>query len=632
MERVRKKRSLNNFKTKLVLAFAAILLVPSVTIGVSAYITAKHEIENQIINTAQQNVQSINSVIDDTIGPKIHDVEFFASVVNNERYNEKDMATLSKDFNLYASLHPEAVSIFTGNQHGKFIQSPKKVIQAGYDPRKRDWYKLAMQNKGKTVVTEPYPSASTGQTVITVAKTTADGTGVIALNLDISRINKAVSKVKIGEKGYPFLLDGERKYIVHPTEKAGTKATDSLFDKLYAKSSGSFDYTFNGDEKKMVFTTNKTTSWTVAGTMYSSEVSEAAQPIFYKTLFIIVACLIIGSLTIFAVLQSIIKPLKQLKNQALSVSEGDLTTAIIVNSKDEIGELGYAFSQMQNNLRTLIQNVEMSAEQVASSAEKQTAVIDQNAASLDEIVQGVSTIAKRTEIVSQLSNHTTSEAVEGGKAVRETVEQMESISQSVELSNTTIRTLFQRSKEVGTILEVISGIAAQTNLLALNAAIEAARAGEHGKGFSVVAAEVRKLAEQSQVSASQISELIQAIQQDTQESVHTMEQVTNKVEEGRTISQTAIQKFEQILSSMNETTPQVEEVAATAQQISAAVEEVARTAGEMAILAKGNAATSEEVAASTEEQLASMEEIAVSAQSLSQMAEQLTALISKFNL
>ncbi|MER2141986.1 MAG: cache domain-containing protein, partial [Priestia megaterium] len=200
MERVRKKRSLNNFKTKLVLAFAAILLVPSVTIGVSAYITAKHEIENQIINTAQQNVQSINSVIDDTIGPKIHDVEFFASVVNNERYNEKDMATLSKDFNLYASLHPEAVSIFTGNQQGKFIQSPKKVIQAGYDPRKRDWYKLAMQNKGKTVVTEPYPSASTGQTVMTVAKTTADGTGVIALNLDISRINKAVSKVKIGEK------------------------------------------------------------------------------------------------------------------------------------------------------------------------------------------------------------------------------------------------------------------------------------------------------------------------------------------------------------------------------------------------------------------------------------------------
>ncbi|MGV2503384.1 chemotaxis protein, partial [Priestia megaterium] len=87
---VRRKRSLNNFRTKLVLASAAILLVRSVTRGVSAYITAIHEIENQIINTAHQTVQSIKSVIDDTIGPKVHDVEFFASLVNNERYNEKD--------------------------------------------------------------------------------------------------------------------------------------------------------------------------------------------------------------------------------------------------------------------------------------------------------------------------------------------------------------------------------------------------------------------------------------------------------------------------------------------------------------------------------------------------------------
>ncbi|RBN36599.1 chemotaxis protein, partial [Priestia megaterium] len=117
------------------------------------------------------------------------------------------------------------------------------------------------------------------------------------------------------------------------------------------------------------------------------------QPIFYKTLFIIVACLIIGSLTIFAVLQSIIKPLKQLKNQALSVSEGDLTTAIIVNSKDEIGELGYAFSQMQNNLRTLIQNVEMSAEQVAASSEELTASSQQTSAATEQVSVAIQEVA-----------------------------------------------------------------------------------------------------------------------------------------------------------------------------------------------------------------------------------------------
>ncbi len=278
------------------------------------------------------------------------------------------------------------ISIFREISTGSLFNHLKKVTQAGYDPRKRDWYKLAMQNKGKAVVTEPYPSASTGQTVITVAKTTADGTGVIALNLDISRINKAVSKVKIGEKGYPFLLDGERKYIVHPTEKAGTKATDSLFDKLYAKSSGSFDYTFNGDEKKMVFTTNKTTSWKVAGTMYSSEVSEA------NTAYLLQNTIYYCSLSDNRESYSFLRCCNRLLNRSnslrirlWSVSEGDLTTAIIVNSKDEIGELGYAFSQMQNNLRTLIQNVEMSAEQVVASSEELTASSQQTSAATEQV-------------------------------------------------------------------------------------------------------------------------------------------------------------------------------------------------------------------------------------------------------
>ncbi len=104
------------------------------------------------------------------------------------------------------------------------------MIQAGYDPRKRDWYKLAMQKqrKKKNSCRLNLISASTGQTVITVAKTTADGTGVVALNLDISRINKTVRQSKIGEKGYPFLLDGERNILFILRKKQVTKATDSL--------------------------------------------------------------------------------------------------------------------------------------------------------------------------------------------------------------------------------------------------------------------------------------------------------------------------------------------------------------------------------------------------------------------
>ena len=193
-----------------------------------------------------------------------------------------------------------------------------------------------------------------------------------------------------------------------------------------------------------------------------------------------------------------------------------------------------------------------------------------------------------------------------------------------------IQSLHKRSKEVSSILDVITGIANQTNLLALNAAIEAARAGEHGKGFAVVADEVRKLAEQSQQSAKEILTIIQGIEHDTESSVHIMSRVTDDVQAGVKVSNEAIEKFNQILQSTKEITPQMEEVSAIAQQISAAVQEVSATANELAIIAQANAATSEEVAAATEEQLASMEEISSSARALSAMAEELREILSHF--
>ncbi|WP_442853579.1 methyl-accepting chemotaxis protein [Bacillus sp. FJAT-27231] len=313
---------------------------------------------------------------------------------------------------------------------------------------------------------------------------------------------------------------------------------------------------------------------------------------------------------------------------------------------------------MQENIKRLVQKIEYNAEQVAAAsqeltasaeqtsaateqvavsvqevaggAEKQTAGIDQTARSLNEAAQGTTQIADRSAKVSDLAQHTTTQAEEGGEALGNTVKQMHSIHQSVAESNTMIQSLYERSKEVSSILDAITGIAEQTNLLALNAAIEAARAGEHGKGFAVVADEVRKLAEQSQQSVKEIFDIVQGIQKDTENSVQVMSRVTNDVQTGVDISNEAIEKFKRILQSTREITPQMEEVSATAQQMAAAVQEVTEVTTELAIIAKGNAATSEEVAASTEEQLASMEEISASAQALSSMAEELKELISVF--
>jgi methyl-accepting chemotaxis protein len=357
----------------------------------------------------------------------------------------------------------------------------------------------------------------------------------------------------------------------------------------------------------------------------------------------------------------ITRPIVRLNQIMSQVAEGNLNVdRLTVKTKDEIFTLNQSFEKMTASLHEMIKRIIRSSEYVAASAEELTASSDQSSKateavasaaqeialgteltntkientsiSLQEVLQGVMRISESSLKVSELSRQTEMEAEEGGRFVSDNLSQMRFIFDSVNRSNTVIGSLSERSKEIGKILDVISGIANQTNLLALNAAIEAARAGENGKGFAVVADEVRKLAEQSQESTKNIAILIGEVQRDTEESVNIMSEVMKNAENGVKVSEQTSDKFHQILNSTRKITPQITEVSATVQQISANIEEVTTSANDIVRLAQANATNSEEVAASTEEQLASMEEITSSAQALTGMAEELKVLVEKFKV
>ncbi|WEG16609.1 methyl-accepting chemotaxis protein [Alkalihalophilus pseudofirmus] len=659
------KRSLNVFKAslrmKLLISFAIILIVPSIIIGVLAYNSAKHAIEDEIISAASENIDLLNSFITEIIEPKINDMNVFSELVTSGLYEGMESPELRERFAQYAALHPEATSIFVGTEEdGLFIQEPAVSMDPDYDPRERGWYEDAMSNSGDIIISAPYIAAGTDDMVITVSKALQDGSGVVAVSVELTHLQGIANSVQIGNEGYAILLDTNQMYIAHPFEEGGSQAAHSYYGDLYTQDIGEFSYVLNGDSKYMVYVTNDATGWKVAGTMFAEEVDQAALPIFLTTLAVIAFSILIGAVAVYFIIRSIVQPIRKLTDTAEIVSKGDLTQEINIQSKDEIGQLGTAFNHMQLSLKELINEVDSrtdlvaaSAEQltasseetsaatsqvassiqlVASSAESQTNGIDKNSQSIDELTVGVGRIAESSMSVAELTQQATMQAEEGNEAIQNTINQMNSIETSVIESNTMIRSLYTRSKEITSILDVITGIAEQTNLLALNAAIEAARAGEHGKGFAVVAGEVRKLAEQSQDSAKQIFELIQGIQKDTESSVEVMSKVTHNVKDGMTISQEAMDKFKEILSSMKTITPQMQEVSATAEQMSAGIQEVNATTSELAGIANNNAATSEEVAATTEEQLAAMEEVASSAKSLSEMAEELKVLLSKFKV
>ncbi|MFK4342741.1 MULTISPECIES: methyl-accepting chemotaxis protein [unclassified Paenibacillus] len=648
----------NNFKTKLMVAFIAFLIIPSMIVGALSFVSARQEILNQIEDSAEQVITRTNFIIDSAISPKVHDAEYFAErLKGNLVETEEQAANLEEFFKQYIALHPETESIYYGTKGGKFTTYPQKELPDNYDPRVRSWYEQSIKEQAKTAISAPYLSASSKQMTVTVSRATTDGSGVIGIDLKVSGIKETLNNIKVGREGYAILLDSERTYIVHPTKAPGTKIAD-IESRMYESDAGEYEYQYEGQSKYMNYATNKLTGWKIGGTLYLSEVDEAAQPILISTLLTVVGCLVVGIIIVYFLIRSIIKPILKLKEQAVNVSAGDLTQDIQVKSEDEIGQLGLAFRNMQDNLRSVIQNVGESADhvarssneltvsaeqtsaaseqvsqavqEIASGAEKQTTGLENNSVALDEIAQGVTQIAERSISVADLARRSSLQAEEGRKSVEQTGEQMNSIHHSVEQSNRMIQALQARSQEIGEITKVIGELSNQTNLLALNAAIEAARAGDHGKGFAIVADEVRKLAEQSQASATQIATLIAEIQHETETTVQTMNRVTTEVQNGLQISKETIVKLGDAMEGIRETTPQVEEVAAIAQQISASVQEIAATANELATIATGNAATSEEVAASSEEQLASMEEISASAQLLSTMAAELRSMIGRF--
>lgn len=652
------RKFFSNMRVKLILAFAIILIVPTNSIGALSYETARNAVEKEILAGINESINLLNTTIDNTINPKIQAVDFFSKNVRSQHYKGDSSPELREKFDQYVQVHPEVQSIYVGTTTGLFVQEPKVAMADDYDPRKRNWYIDAMANKGEVIISEPYVSAGTDHLVVTISKILNDGSGVMAVNLFLSHIQELTNQVNVGVEGYALLLDSHKKFIAHPTNEGGSEATESFYDQMYKQKDGNFEYFANDADQMMSFVTNDLTGWKIAGNVYSSEISDAAAPILHKTILIIAAALILSAIAVYFIIKSIMSPIKELKMRALTISHGDLTEDIVIKSNDEIGHLGNAFNEMQASLRTLVQRVEFNADQVAaaaeqltasaeqtsdatehvalsiqevaSSADKQTSKVDQNAQALEEISNGVTLIADSSLKVSELSRQTSKQAEIGGNAVTSTVNQMNSIYETVTESNTMMKSLYEHSKKVSTILDAITDIAEQTNLLSLNAAIEAARAGEHGKGFAVVADEVRKLAEQSQHSAKEIGGIIQRIQTDMESSVQIMARITDDVQVGVQVSNEAIEKFNDILHSTVEITPQMEEVSTTAQQIATSIQAVATTANELALIARENASTSDGVAASTEEQLASMEEISASAQELSKMAEELRESISQF--
>lgn len=478
----------------------------------------------------------------------------------------------------------------------------------------------------------------------------------------VASIDKSLSEYK-SDADYKTLLGNYDKFIAAKDEfikTAGQQGTISAangssgpndaanFDKAKTALTSSFDEIINNHVK-------------AANNTY-----DQSKKIFGLTLMILISilviCMVITLILSVIIIRETVNPIKKVtkKLKEISESNGDLTQRIGYNSKDEMGDLSRSFDMFMDKLHSIIKEVSVSAETITSLSENLSDVTTATTQSLDSIAGTVSEISSSTSDGAAVSEETSASltevakfsestsvatkntsvnskkakeiAEEGAGKISEVVSSITEIASSSKEVSMIISDLDVSSKKIGEIIQIITGISAQTNMLALNAAIEAARAGEAGKGFSVVADEIRKLADESNNAAAQISELVKENQLKSASAVTSFEHVEVKVSHGVTKASQVGESIQSIIYNIQDIVNQIEQINNANEQQVKSTKEIEMAINTIASSSSEIAGGTENISASIEEQLSAMTDIEKNTKHLSEMSKKLIKMTSGFKV
>ena len=665
---------MKSLKLKLIVFVCIIsILSLSFSVGISYYMSHKilsKELTEKAVYKSNQYAEQLNGWLEGQgkmIDEMANDLQY---------YNDYDLQKLFAYFEGKQKPNPQIISFYMGFFDKQFISGDGWIPDADYDCTKRDWYVAALGTEG-LAYTSPYLDITTNKMIITIAKQIKKDNqvyGVVAADIYVDYLTQIIQEAQSGNNGYAFLLDADNNFISHPNPEfapaeESLKNISAVYDgKLKAigemissrQTNVKVHKDYDGILKHMIISNIRVNNWTVGFAIPDSDFKSQLNALIIGFGIALAVSLIITIILALFVANSIVNPIKKLKNSINKLSNGDLTEKVAIKSKDEIGQLGSSFNNMTEELKNIIGSIlatyksakdgsdkltgnskyvqslsmEISnateqlageAEDLASNINDGKTFINHFSDSIGEIVQSVNDIHGNSE-KAILSVDKGLEDLNSLKAIEnEIVEQTQTTFKMIDSFNNS-------AAGINEMTSVISGISEQTNMLALNAAIEAARAGEMGKGFAVVADEVRKLADQSASAALKIQELVKQVR----EEVAKFDKLKLKSQELNQkkgiISESIYADFNNIDERIKETVESIKATLIMTSSVDDNNKKMGTIIDSISGIAEGTAAATEEVTASAENQMNSLNQTFDEVQKLIGKINELSNQVDKFKI
>lgn len=502
---------------------------------------------------------------------------------------------------------------------------------------------------------------------IRVIRKVPKGEGFLVLDLDREEMESLLEKLDIGEGSIVSFVTQDGKELCksdHELDKDTTYfAGQSYYTDFMADEEKLTDQktiTFQGEKYLLLMAKVGKTKAALCGMLPMATITKQASEIKQVTMVLVIVSIIVSLVLGMIIAQGMGRTISSMLTQMKKVSAGDMTVKIRVRRKDEFAVLATGITDMIEHTKDLIEQVEGVSTELTSISEKvirsseeflnssrgiETSVGEIEVGTMDQAKHSVDCLAemdklsKRIEIVSENTQKISEIATDTENSIQSGMGTMKILNEksysTAEITNVVIESienLETQSKSIGKIVNAINEIASETNLLSLNASIEAARAGEAGRGFSVVASEIRKLADQSMESANEIQKIIEEIVQTTQHAVEIAKEADGIVQEQQTAVDDTTDAFRTMKEQVGLLTQQLESILTGVEEMDKTRSATLSAIEEISAVSEQTAASTASVSEMVTQQLEGVEQLSHNSERLSASAEELEKSIGQFTI